>query len=107
VKGAKAKMISTEGDLDHWEIKALFSEPNSIEAIADLLNKRIASNMRYIKGAVTLSPSGANNSAINWKFTDDEGHAWNGEKRIDPASDLEGQFLVTLKLARQTDYKST
>ena len=36
VKGAKAKMISTEGYLDHWEIKALFSEPNSIEGIADL-----------------------------------------------------------------------
>src|SRR5947207_4007312 len=106
VKGAKAKMISTEGDLDHWKMKALFSEPNSIEGIADLLNKRIASNMRHIKGAVTLSPSGANKSAINWKFTDDEGHAWNGEERIDPAPNQQGQFVVTLKLARQPDDKS-
>jgi len=107
VKGAKAKMISTEGDLDHWEIKALFSEPNSIEGIADLLNKRIGSNMRHTKGAVTLSSSGTNKSAINWKFTDDEGHTWNGEERIDPASDQEDQFVVTLKLVRQPDDKST
>ena len=106
VKGAKAKMISTEGDLDHWEMKALFSEPNSIEGIADLLNKRIASNTPHTKGAVTLSPSGTNKSAISWKFTDDEGHGWNGEERIDPAPDQQGQFIVTLKLARQPDDKS-
>jgi len=56
---------------------------------------------------VTLSPSGANKSAVNWKFTDDEGHAWNGEERIDPAPDQQGQFVVTLKLARQPDDKST
>jgi len=107
VKGAKAKLISTEGDLDHWEMKALVSEPNSIEAIADLPNKRIASNTPHTKGAVTWSPSGANKSALNWKFTDDEGHAWNGKEQIDPASDQEGQFVVTLKLVRQPDDKST
>ena len=107
VKGAKAKLISTEGDLDHWEMKALVSEPKSIEAIADLLNKRIASNTPHTKGAVTLSPSAANKSAIDWKFTDDEGHAWNGEERIDPVPDQQGQFVVTLKLVRQPDDKST
>jgi putative intracellular protease/amidase len=107
VKGAKAKLISTAGDPDHWEIKALFSEPNSIEAIADLLNKRIESNTPHTKGAVTLSASETNKSTINWKFTDDEGRAWNGEERIDPAPDQQGQFVVTLKLARQPDDKST
>jgi len=35
------------GRLDHWEMKALVSEPNSIEGIADLLNQRIASNTLY------------------------------------------------------------
>jgi len=107
VKGAKAKLISTEGDLDHWEIKALVSEPNSIEGIADLLSKRIVSNTPYTRGTVTLSASETDKSAINWKFTDDEGHAWSGEERIDPAPDQQGQFVVTLKLARQPDDKST
>lgn len=99
VKGVKAKLVSTKGDVDHWEIKALFSEPNSIEAI-HLLNKRIASITPHTMGAVTLSPSGTNKSAINWKFTDDAGGAWNGEERIDPAPDHQGQFVVTLKLVR-------
>ena len=107
MKGAKAKLISTEGDLDHWEMKALVSEPSSIEAIADLLNKRIASNTPHTRGAVTLSASETNKSAINWRFTDDEGHAWSGEERIDPAPDQQGQFVVTLKLVRQPDDKST
>jgi len=106
VKGAKAKLISTAGDPDHWEIKALFSEPNSIEAIAELLNKRIESNTSHTKGGVTLSAPETNKSTINWKFTDDEGRAWNGEERIDPAPDQQGQFVVTLKLARQPDDKS-
>jgi putative intracellular protease/amidase len=106
VKGTKAKMISTEGDLDHWEIKALFSAPNSIEAIADLLSKRIASSTPHTKSAVTLSPSTTNKSAINWKFTGDDGHAWSGEERIEPEPNQQGQFMVTLKLARQPDNKS-
>src|SRR5207248_3441747 len=38
LKDVKGKVLSTDGDLDHWEFKALVPEPNSIEAIADLLN---------------------------------------------------------------------
>src|SRR5437763_15388423 len=99
-------MLSTEGELEDWEMKALCSQPNSIEWIADLLNKRIASNTPHTKGAVTLSAPETNKSTINWKFPDDEGRAWNGEERIDPAPDQQGQFVVTLKLARQPDDKS-
>jgi len=106
VKGVKAKMISTQGDLDHWEIEALFSEPNSIAAIAELLNTRIVSKTPHTKGAVTLGPFGPDQSAVTWKFTDDEGRTWNGEERIDPAPNDPGKFLVTLKVARQPDNKS-
>jgi len=106
LKSMKGRVISTDGDLDHWELKALVSEPNSIEAIADLLNQQIASNTAHTKGAVTLSPVGTNKSAINWKFTDEEGRTWNGEGRIDPAPDQPRQFVVTLKLARRPADKS-
>ena len=107
LRDVKGKIISTAGDLDHWEVKALVSEPNSIEAIADLLNHQITSNTPYAKGAITVSLAGANNSAINWKLTDEEGRGWNGEGRIDPATDHPGQFVVTLKLTRQPAAKST
>ena len=106
LKDVKGKIISTAGDQDRWEIKALVSEPNSIEAIADLLNHQIASNTPHAKGAITVSLAGANNSAINWKFTDEEGRGWNGEGKIDSAPDHPGQFVVTLKLTRQSAAKS-
>ena len=106
LKDVKGKIISTAGDQDRWEIKALVSEPNSIEAIADLLTHQITSNTPYAKGAITVSLAGANNSAINWKFTDEEGRGWNGEGKIDSAPDHPGQFVVTLKLTRQPAAKS-
>ena len=106
LKDVKGKIISTDGDQDRWEIKALVSEPNSIEAIADLLNRQITSNTPHAKGAITVSLAGANNSAINWKFTDEEGRGWNGEGKIDSAPDHPGQFVVTLKLTRQPAAKS-
>jgi putative intracellular protease/amidase len=107
LKNMKGSIISTEGDLDHWEFKALVSEPNSIEAIADLLNHQIASKTPHAKGAVTLAPAGPNKSALDWNFTDDEGRAWKGEGKIDPAPDQPGQFVVSLKLARRPSAKST
>jgi hypothetical protein len=97
--GIKAKILFTKGDVDHWEIKALVSEPSSIKAIVDLVTKRIMSNTPHAKSAVTLSSGSADNSAFNWKFTDDEGRAWNGEGTIDPAPDQAGKLVVTLKLA--------
>lgn len=107
VKGVRAKIISTEGDLDHWEVRVLVSLPNSIEAIADLVNNRIALSTPHAKGAVTLNPVSANKSATNWTFTDDEGRGWNGEERIDPAPDQSGQFLLTVKLVRQPPENDT
>ena len=106
LKDVRGKILSTDGDQDRWEIKALVSEPNSIEAIADLLNHQITSNTPYAKGAITVSLAGANNSAINWKFTDEEGRSWNGEGKIDSAPDHPGQFVVTLRLTRQPAAKS-
>jgi putative intracellular protease/amidase len=106
VKGMEAKMISTQGDLDHWELKALFSEPNSIGAIADLLNNRIASKTPHTKGPVTLSPSGTDKSALSWRFMDENGREWTGEERIEPAPSQQGQFMVTLKLARVPENKT-
>jgi putative intracellular protease/amidase len=106
LKSVKGKIISTDGDLDHWEIKALVSEPNSIEAISDLLNHQISSNTPHAKGAVILNSPGTNKAAISWKFTDEEGRAWNGEGRIDPAPDQPKQFLISLKLVREPAAKS-
>jgi putative intracellular protease/amidase len=106
IKGIRAKTLSTEGDLDHWETRTLISEPNSPEAIVDLINKRITSREFQPKGTATLSPAGANKSASSWKFTDDQGQTWSGEAVVAPAAEEQGKFTATLKLARQPDNKS-
>jgi len=105
---AKAKMLSTDGDTDRWEIKILVSEPHSSAEIMNLMRQRIASNtapagmanpISHIRGT-KLSPVGANDSEIRWTFTDDQGRGWSGLGVVEPAPDEKGKFVLTLKLAR-------
>jgi len=109
LKGAEAKMISTEGDTDRWETKLLVSAPNSAAEIIALLRERIAAStarsgmfkpISHMRGAPTLSPAGANDSEIRWRFTDDQGRDWSGLGLVEPAPDEKAKFIVTLKLAR-------
>jgi hypothetical protein len=109
IKGAQAKMLSTEGDTNRWETKILVSEPRSSSEIMSLLRQRIATNIAasgmsnpisHIRGSVRLSPEDANDIEIRWKFTDDQGRGWSGLGVVEPAPDDKGKFIVTLKLAR-------
>ena len=103
------ELISTDGDTDRWETKLLVSAPNSAAEIIALLRERIAAStarsgmfkpISHMRGAPTLSPAGANDSEIRWKFTDDQGHDWSGLGLVEPAPDEKAKFIVTLKLAR-------
>jgi putative intracellular protease/amidase len=104
----KAKILSTEGNTDHWETRILVSEPRSSAEIMNLLRNRIASftstsgmsnAIPHIRGT-RLSPVSANQSEIRWKFTDDQGRGWSGLGVVEAAPDDKGKFAVTLKLAR-------
>jgi len=106
VKELKGKVISTQGDVDNWEIKARVSQPSSIEGIADLLKNRIASGTPHTKGPVSLTVSTTDKSILNWKFTDEDGREWTGEAKTEPVPDHEGGFVVTLRLARATQNPS-
>ena len=109
LEGAQAKMLSTDGDTDRWEIKMLVSEPRSSHEIMNLVRQRIVSNtapagmsnhISHIRGPIKLSLVGANDSEMRWKFTDDRGSGWSGLGTVEPAPDDKGKFVVTLKLAR-------
>jgi len=100
VKELKGKVISTQGDINNWEMKARVSQPSSIDGIADLLTNRITSGTPHAKGAVRLTMSSTDKSAFNWKFTDEEGQDWSGEAKTEPAPDHRGEFVVTLRLSR-------
>jgi putative intracellular protease/amidase len=109
INGLDADILSTEGDADHWEFKALLSKPNSATAIVDLLSKRIAADTPHAVGGVNLvSPTAKeseNKSEIDWKFKDEQGQNWNGTGTVELAADQPGKFIVTLKLMRVVQNK--
>jgi len=111
LKGAEAKIISTEGDTDHWETEFLVSQPGSSVEIVALLRQRIAAHtasggmykpVSHMRGAPVLSTASANDSKIRWKFTDDQGRDWSGLGLVEPAPDDKSKFIATLKIARQS-----
>jgi len=113
IKGMQAKMISTEGDADHWETKLLVSEPNSPSEIIGVLRERIpasglggmAHRISHLRGAPKLSPQ-TNDSEIRWKFTDEEGNGWSGTGLVEHAAEAKDKFVVTLKLTRDSKSRS-
>jgi putative intracellular protease/amidase len=111
LKGWQAKLVSTEGDTDRWETTFLVSQPESSVEIVALLRERIAAHtamsgmnkrLSHMRGAPVLSTASANVSKIQWKFTDDQGHAWSGIGVVDPAPEDQNKFIATLKIARQS-----
>jgi hypothetical protein len=104
-EGIDGEFLSTEGDTDHWEARALLSKPGSIPAILDLLGKKIVADTPRRQGPVTLvssNPSQDNKkSEMTWKFTDEQGQNWSGQGIVETADGHPGKFRVTLKLARE------
>jgi putative intracellular protease/amidase len=109
LKGAEAKIISTEGDTDRWETKFLVSQPSSSVEIVALLRERIAAHtalggmykpVSHMRGAPTFEQARTDDSEIRWKFTDDQGRNWSGLGIVEAAPDNKDQFIATLRLAR-------
>jgi hypothetical protein len=104
-EGIDGEALSTEGDTDHWETRAILSKPGSIPAILDLLGKKIVADTPRRQGPVTLVSSDStrsnNKSEMTWKFTDEQGHNWSGQGIVEKADGQPGKFLVTLKLIRE------
>lgn len=102
LKGAEAKLLSTAGDTDHWEIRMIVSKPETPGQVIDLLGERISSNTGHTRGPVVLTPAGgkgrAKQSEIEWKFTDDQGRGWRGTGVAEPSAEEKGKSLVTLRL---------
>src|ERR1700730_6860019 len=53
-QGFEAKMISVEGDLDHWDMQVLVSKPASVSEIMELARKQIVSATPHRSSPVTL-----------------------------------------------------
>jgi putative intracellular protease/amidase len=94
--------VSVEGDVNHWDMRALISKPGSVAAIMDVLRKKLVTTAN-ISTAVTISsrPSkSADAATIEWKFKDDLGRAWLGVATAQPAAVDKDKVDMTLKLTR-------
>jgi putative intracellular protease/amidase len=119
IKGAKATLISTEGNTDRWEAKMLVSAPRTSGEIIDVLRKRItataardvqsmaggpATHRRPVsfqssKGGIG-GKSSTNPSQLLWTFADEQGHPWRGVAIVEPDRAMSSEFQVTLTVAR-------
>jgi putative intracellular protease/amidase len=102
-QGLEAKTISVEGNLDHWEMHELVSNPASVAEIIGLVRKQLVSDTPHAGSAVTLIPRAAkatDRSEIEWKFTDDLGRAWAGSGVAEPSSEETGKIDLSVRLAR-------
>ena len=107
LKGAKATMISTQGDSSRWEAKILVSDPSKPESIISLLRERITSSsgqggmnnrISHLRSGPTFVETGKP-SEVRWKFTDDRGQAWSALGVVAPAPEGKDKFILTLSLS--------
>ncbi|HET7452905.1 MAG TPA: DJ-1/PfpI family protein [Thermoanaerobaculia bacterium] len=110
VKGAKATMVSTAGDRDHWKTKILVSEPRSRAEVLEVMRNRITAGrgtsgmftpVSHMRGAPVVNPPNPGESVVKWAFTDDEGHRWTGLCTVEPDVRESDHALVTFELARE------
>lgn len=102
-KGFDGNIISTEGDTERWEFKALVTKPASVAEIVELTRKQLVSNTPHAASPVTVTTRAGRSgdgSEISWKFRDDEGRGWRGLGAVEPVTDEKGKFFVKLKLTR-------
>ncbi|HEX3557608.1 MAG TPA: DJ-1/PfpI family protein [Pyrinomonadaceae bacterium] len=102
-KGFDAVVLSTEGDNERWEVKALVSKPASAAEIAELTRKQLVSDTPHAGSPVTVTTRASKSndrSEIGWTFKDDEGRGWRGFGVAEPSPEARGKFLFTVKLAR-------
>jgi len=107
LKGVNAKLISTGGNTESWEIKLLVSSPTSASEITDVLRERIAANtasqgmfksVPHLRGKPDINTKSGDGSITKWRFTDDQGRRWRGFAKVDPSSDDRGKFVLSVNI---------
>jgi len=111
IKGAKATLISTEGNTDQWQAKILVSAPNTSSEIIGVLRNRIsataARDIQSMTGAPAVHPravafdvSRTNPDQLTWTFADEQGKAWGGVALVERDHVKTDRFQVTMSVAR-------
>jgi putative intracellular protease/amidase len=103
LNGFKWKVLSSSGDVDRWEFRALVSEPGLAVEILSTVSKQIAASTPHTRGAVTMKAAGSSDTPrINWEFKDENGRNWSGIAVIESSSEDKPKNVLSLKLVRST-----
>ena len=96
------KILSTSGDMDKWEVRAVVWAPDSVAGIIDSISKQIAAATPHTRSAPKVGErTGTPESAeIRWTLTDEKRRNWNGSAVAQPAPGEKGRFIVVVKLSR-------
>jgi len=93
--------LSVDGDVDHWQVEALLSKPDSPVAILDLLGKQLK-DTPHAKGSVVVEraddPGPAHGGTLQWSFVSDDSRRWNGQAVVKPSTEDPQKSLLSLKL---------
>ena len=103
-RALEGKVISVEGDLDHWDMQVLVSKPSSVVEFMEMARQQIVSATPHTSSPVTFvsrARKGVARSEFEWRFTDDLGRAWAGFATAEPAADEKDKFKLRLTLARR------
>jgi putative intracellular protease/amidase len=97
-----AEPISITGGREAWEEKWSVSSSSLPAEMLQRINEKWATEARWSKddAGKTINASMAATTASRWKFTDEQGQAWNGSVSVQPVAAEKNRLLVTLNIAR-------
>ena len=102
-QGLDGDIVAIDGDVDHWEVRALITKPASPSEIMATIRKQVVADTPHKTSAVVVTAKGPQNSdrgEIEWKFTDDQGRAWVGSSLAENSKENKSAFNVNVRLAR-------
>jgi putative intracellular protease/amidase len=105
------KPLSRMGSRDTWENKWSVTTESSASEVLESVNNTISSDKTYGaptgRARWTRADAGAHGSGSSsvtqsfWRFTDEEGAAWNGSVTVEPVTGERNKFTLTVKIARE------
>jgi putative intracellular protease/amidase len=92
---AGIKLLGQRGGRDDWEKNWQVHFDASAPELLKVIDTQLAE--KWTKVPVENASS---STRTNWKFTDDQGKAWNGVSSVQPISGEDRTFKLTIKLVR-------
>lgn len=94
-QGVTLNVLSTEGSNDRWEINWQTQGETSVQAVAKLLQDKLARAANWTK---QNDKAGKDSGQSVWKFTDEKGEIWSALVVVKAVENAGNQLLVSVKI---------